>query len=266
MRRAARTVRRLFRMTGSSGIDSIAQDLGVPVVAVRARDDGGTIRVLGEFRPDIMCIAGYPWILPRTVYEVPRLGAINLHPSLLPRHRGRLPLFWIYYHDDRETGVTVHWVTENVDAGDIILQDGFPLPRGFSVEALGDRIARRGATALRHALDAIESGTDRRVPQEDTLATGAPMIEPGKMYADFAQWDVERVWHFLAGLVTRFQEPLFDDTGVAVSYNRVTGFRHVDHDRVPGSVQCLGSRIELFCRGGIVDLECTSSGRSRLGR
>lgn len=266
VRRTVTAVRKFFRQATPRGIEEIARDLGVPVLQARPGEHGAVVQVLRELSPDIMCIAGYPWILPRTVYGVPRLGAINLHPSLLPRHRGRLPLFWIYYHDDREAGVTVHSVTEEVDAGDVILQDHFPLPRGFSVEELGEMIAHRGAAVLLEALDAIADGVDSRVPQDDTLCSAAPMIKPGQAYTNFEEWDVERVWHFLSGLVTRFREPLADEKGTSVSYERVTGYRRVDHQCRPGSMRRLGSQIDLFCRGGIVDLELGSSDQGHVDR
>ena len=108
-----------------------------------------TLRVLlEEARPDLLCVASFPWLLAPALLAIPRLGAVNVHTALLPRHRGPLPLFWIYHADDRETGVTVHWMIEQADAGAIIRQSAFPLPRGLPVDELNRQNARAAGPLL----------------------------------------------------------------------------------------------------------------------
>ena len=102
----------------------------------RAGDDPEIAAHVRTARPDVICIAGYPWLLRGEIIASPPALTLNVHAALLPRHRGPLPLFWIYHQDDRETGVTVHAVTDRADAGDIFDQERFPLPRGFPVEQL----------------------------------------------------------------------------------------------------------------------------------
>ena len=207
-----------------------------------------------ETRADVICIAGYPWILPADLFRQPSLGAINLHGSLLPRHRGILPLFWIYYHDDRDTGVTVHRVTDRADAGAILGQDAYPLPRALPVDRLNSLNAERGGALVSATLDALERGGVEERPQDERLATAAPRIAPGVRMVDFAQWGAERVWHFLAGLYPRFCEPLADSAGQSVSYRGVRGFELVHHDRASGYVEKTSHGWSLFCRDGIVEL------------
>ena len=214
----------------------------------------GIPRRLRRLQPDIICIAGYPWILPPEVFAIPRLGAINLHTSLLPRHRGPMPMFWVYAHDDRETGVTVHWVAEGADTGDIILQERFPLPRGMNIVPLHESSADRGAALLTAALDAIEAGTATRTPQNDVLATSEPAVRPGVPIVDFVTWDVERVWHVLSGLHPLFREPLRGPDGAPVRYDGVLGFERSSHGERPGSVTRGPDHLALHCRGGMVRL------------
>jgi methionyl-tRNA formyltransferase len=204
--------------------------------------------------PDVICIAGFPWILPPGVYQAARLAAINVHPSLLPRHRGLLPLFWVYHADDRETGVTVHRVTERADAGGILEQEGFPLPRGCPVDRLNDRNGMAAGLALRRAVTALAEGVARERSQDERLVTTAPAVQPGTPMVDFAAWDVERVWHFLAGLFPRFIEPLSSDRG-PVRYGGVRGFRREVHSRAPGTVAVTRQGPELYCADGVVELD-----------
>jgi methionyl-tRNA formyltransferase len=197
---------------------------------------------------------GYPLIVPSTTLRIAPAGAVNVHGSLLPRHRGILPLFWIYYHDDRETGVTVHRATEQADAGDILGQRAFPLPRGYSVGELNRRNGRVGAELLRDVLGRIERGAADGVPQDERRATLAPGVPPGTPMVRFGEWDVERVWHFCAGLNPWFREPLRTAGGRAVRYSAVLGFERRPSGLPPGTVEQSDAGYILHCIGGLVRL------------
>lgn len=228
----------------------------VPNAAVLPVESGGDARLvetLRTLRPDLICMAGFPWLLPQTIYTLPSLGAINVHGSLLPRHRGAMPLFWIYYHDDRESGVTVHKVAEAADTGDILVQERFPVPRGFPVDCLNQDNTRAAATAIKQALRILESGQEVSCAQDETLVTAAPRIRQGERYADLENWGAERVWHFLAGLQARYREPLFEN-GHALTYKGVEGFGISPHAYRPGSVKVNRHSLVLYCRDGVVEL------------
>lgn len=208
---------------------------------------------LRRLRLDLVCVAHFPWRLPETVLGAARLGGVNVHASLLPRHRGPLPLFWVYYGDDRETGVTVHHMADRFDSGDIIVQRAFPLARGFPVDELNATNARVGGEVLPAAIRALARGDSSRRPQEDERATLAPRVRPGDRMVDFGAWDVERVWHFLAGLWPRFIEPLTDDGGRAASYKSVLGYERRPRQAPTGCVRQLDvERFALQCRDGVV--------------
>ena len=138
---------------GPGALEKLATRLGLPHMFAHSRGDPAIARRLRRQRPDVTCIAGYKWILPADIYTIPRLGAINLHTSLLPRQRGPMPLFWLYQQDDRAAGVTIHWVSEHADAGEVIRQEAFPLARGTSIVDLHSRCAELGARLLLAALD-----------------------------------------------------------------------------------------------------------------
>jgi methionyl-tRNA formyltransferase len=249
-----RTLRSLLRSLRGGARFSLARLSRAPMYHVRSGSDTVAVAAVSDARPDVICIAGYPWLLPPDLFRKPPLGAINLHGSLLPRHRGILPLFWIYYHDDRDTGVTVHRVTDRADAGAVLGQDAFPLPRGLPVDTLNSMNAQRGGALLAATLDALERGGVAERSQDERLATPAPRITAGARMVDFAQWGAERVWHFLAGLYPRFREPLADGAGRSVSYRGVRGFQLLRHDRAPGYVEKTSQGWTLFCRDGIVEL------------
>lgn len=206
---------------------------------------------LGSFDPaafgaEIVCIAGFPWLLPETALTGP---AINAHPSLLPRHRGPLPFFWIYHEDDRETGVTVHGVTREIDAGDVYARSAFALERGLPVEELAKRVRVVAARLLSESLEAIGSGTAETIPQDPAEITLAPRVPGRSRTIDWQAWPAERVWHFLHGLFPHYRED------VGVPYRGVGGFDGESHSRPPGSIERASNRIILYCRDGRVFLD-----------
>jgi methionyl-tRNA formyltransferase len=237
-----------------SPLERCARELRIPIIPVTGCNRAKVAERLRSLRPDLICIATFPRLIPPEITSLAPLGCINVHPSLLPRHRGPLPLFWTYHADDRLTGVTVHHASQTFDAGDIILQQSFPLPRAYPHVALNEDVARRGAALLRSAADALARGRAPRVAQDESAATYAPRVSVGASMVRFDAWDVERVWHFLAALSPRFREPLADSAGRAVLYQAVTGFER-GACRAPGSVEAVGAGWRLHCRGGVVLLD-----------
>jgi methionyl-tRNA formyltransferase len=241
-------------LRGRSPFERYARELRIPVIAATGCNGAKVAERLRSLRPDLICIATFPRLIPQEITRLAPLGTINVHPSLLPRHRGPLPLFWTYHADDRATGITVHHASQTFDAGDIILQESFPLPRAYPHATLNEDIARRGASLLRSAAAALARGRAPRVAQDESAATYAPRVRAGTPMVRFDAWDVERVWHFLAGLSPRFREPLTDSAGRAVLYRAVTGFER-GLCRTPGSIETVGAGWRLHCRGGVVLLD-----------
>ncbi|MGE3538131.1 MAG: methionyl-tRNA formyltransferase [Candidatus Tectimicrobiota bacterium] len=235
-------------------ISQLARHQHIPTFLARPGHDSALIGSLARLRPELGCLATFPWLLSPTIYTLPIYGTVNLHSSLLPRHRGPTPLFWLYYHNDRHTGVTVHEVNARADAGAILAQDSFPLPRGYSVTRLHSDTAHRGATLMLEVVEAFEKGSVKRFPQDESRATRAPRVPPGSRMVAFASWDVERVWHFLAGLFPQFYEPLTDQDGSLIRYSSVLGYRPQAHTQPPGSVLCTAHGWRLYCQGGWVHL------------
>jgi len=232
-----------------------ARHHSLPVIKAHNGNDSNVASQLKRLRPDLICIASFPWLLSEEMFSLPPLGAVNVHSSLLPRHRGPNPFFWTYYHDDQTTGVTAHVVTREADAGAILGQQSFALPRGLPLGKLHDETARRGAELLVDVADALERGNAPRTPQDPTTATKAPRVGRGTPMVDFANWPTERVWHFLGGLCPHFREPL-----AGAPYRAVVGFELCQHQRGPGSVEAVPGGWLLYCRDGYVKLSASEAG------
>jgi methionyl-tRNA formyltransferase len=149
----------------------LALEHGVPVFQPRRiRLEPELVR---DLQPDVAVVMAYGQILPKPVLDAPRLGCVNLHASLLPRHRGASPIQAAILAGDAETGITVMYMDEGLDTGDILLQEHIDLAPGETGGSLHERLAKLAPLALRRALQMLRDGVAPRVPQEASLATHA---------------------------------------------------------------------------------------------
>jgi methionyl-tRNA formyltransferase len=256
--RGARSALRAFsRRRALRGLVRAARRMGVPVLSARPGPDPALEAALRRLEPDLVCVATFPYLLTAVALAIPRRGALGLHPSLLPRHRGPAPLFWTYFGDDAEAGVTVFWLDEGEDKGDIVLQEAIPLARGRSGADLYTEVARCGAVLLARAVAGVEAGTAPRAPQDPSRATREPAPEAGTWRIDFESWGAERVWHFLRGV--RGRGPLLRDArGRPAAHGAVRGYRLEPPAGTPGEMERVAGGWRLRCRDGVVELERAS--------
>jgi methionyl-tRNA formyltransferase len=206
-----------------------------------------------HIRPDLICVATFPYILQRDVLQIASKGGINLHWSLLPKHRGSDPLFWAYFCDDRTTGVTVHWLSEKPDSGPILLQREVPIQRGRPMVELYHELAEIGGRLLAQAIELIDEDRAPRIPQDEAVATHDP--KRAGNYVDPSTWPAERVWHVLLGLTIGRASLLRDQRGRPVEHGVPHGYETRHHDRAPGTIERIDNRLRVFCIDGIVDVE-----------
>jgi len=178
----------------ASPIKRLALDYGVPVfqpVKMRAPD---AVAQVQSFAADLVVVMAYGQILPQGVIDAGRIACINLHASILPRHRGAAPIQSAILSGDTETGVTVMYVDAGLDTGDILLIHRLPIHRHDTGGTLHDRLAAATPAALAEALLLLESGTAPRVPQENALATYAKKLtrDDGAIHWGHASHEVSR--------------------------------------------------------------------------
>jgi methionyl-tRNA formyltransferase len=148
----------------------------MPILQPARIKDRQSIEEIRGLLPDVIVVMAYGQILPRTILEIPSLACLNLHASLLPRHRGAAPIQAAIAWGDSETGITVMYVDEGLDTGDILLQrkiDILPTDTGGS---LHDRLGQIAPEVLLEGLKLLVQGNAPRVPQDNALATYAPKL------------------------------------------------------------------------------------------
>ncbi len=130
-----------------------------------------------ELEPDLIVTAAYGRILTKAVLDVPRLGCINVHGSLLPKYRGAAPIQWALINGDTMTGVTTMFMDEGMDTGDILLQSMLDITTDMNYQKLYDELKELGAKTLLETLQAAEKGTLERLPQDHSKASYVPLMK-----------------------------------------------------------------------------------------
>ena len=158
-------------------VKELALKYGIRVLQPEDASDDFFLSFIKDQRPDLFVVVAYGQILKKELLSIPSLGAINLHPSLLPKYRGAAPIQWAIMNDDPVTGVSIIRMNERMDAGPILLQKEVPILPDETAGSLHDRLAEIGADVLLKAIDAIFKGSIKEIPQDDSKATYAPKID-----------------------------------------------------------------------------------------
>ena len=142
---------------------------------VKARDEE-FVTLLKELNPDLIVVVAFGQILPKSILDIPKLGCINVHVSLLPKYRGAAPINWVIINGEKKTGVTTMYMDEGLDTGDMILTSEFDLDNEITAGQLHDKMAILGAKTLKETIELIEKGIAPRIPQNHDEFTYAPIM------------------------------------------------------------------------------------------
>lgn len=180
-------------------VKKYAEEKGIPVFQPETLRDGAFEATLKELSPDVIVVAAYGKILPSYIINYPKYGCINAHGSLLPKYRGAAPIQRAIMDGERETGITVMYMNEGLDTGDMILWEKTSITESDNFETLHDRLAGIAGGALCKALTLIEAGEAKRVVQDSALATYASKIGNEDCIIDFSL-DRDRLLNTIRGL------------------------------------------------------------------
>lgn len=183
--RVLNTLNRLRPVTRPYSAEDVARRHGIPVYRPANINATDFVELLGaEIRPDLLVSVAASQIFRRRVLAVPPLGCINVHSAPLPRYQGMLPNFWAMLHGEPETAVTIHYMVEKLDAGDIILQKPVPILPDDTLKSLIVRSKQLGVEALLVAISQIEAGavSARPMSTEDATYFSFPTRVDGRRF------------------------------------------------------------------------------------
>ncbi len=180
-------------------VKKAAIKLNRPVIQPPTLRDDDVLQILREAQADFFIVVAFGQILTGTVLGMARQGCINVHASLLPRYRGPAPIHWAVINGDPESGVTTMMMDKGLDTGDILMQAKEPVVPTDTAGALHDRLAMLGSRLLCQTLDAFSEGTVRRIPQEHSLATYAPLLKKTDGLVDWRK-PAAKIESFIRGM------------------------------------------------------------------
>lgn len=177
---------------------AIEQNLEV-VQPVKVRNNPEFVEQLKDINPDVICVVAYGKIIPKEILDIPRLGCINVHGSLLPKYRGAAPIQWAVLNGDKETGITTMFMDVGMDTGDMINKEVVQIGDDETTGELWDRLSIIGANLLVKTLEDLENGTYKREKQGDDF-TVAPMIKKEMSKIDWKNQTSSEIKNLVRGL------------------------------------------------------------------
>lgn len=233
-----------------SPVKELALSRGTPVFQPATLRDGEALESLRLLRPELIAVVAYGRLLPPEILNLPPLGCVNIHGSLLPKYRGAAPVQHAVLNGEAETGVTSQYMVPRMDAGDIIMVKKTAVGPDETAGELYDRLGGLGAELLGETLHAIEAGSAGRVCQNELEATCAPPLHKDMSPIDWTG-SAQKIVNQVRGL-NPWPVATTDLDGVTVRVFRaaVSGRRSV---RVPGEIVSAGpDGIEIACSDGSV--------------
>jgi len=212
----------------NSSILDLARVRDIPVWKVRHLSNPETIKVLTVYQPDMICVACFSKRIPRDILDIPRLGCLNVHPSLLPANRGPEPLFWTFREGDQRTGVTIHLMDEGMDSGAIVAQEVIQIQDGISYSELEEQSAELGGKLLAQSVWDMYNGVAELATQDETKSSYHTFPSDNDFVVPVAEWNARHVYNFICG-VASWETPLHLLVGnktvhvkKAISYSQMT--------------------------------------------
>jgi methionyl-tRNA formyltransferase len=238
-----------------------AEARGLPVHQPEKVRNGRLRALLEPYAPDLLVVTAYGRILPKEVLDLPPLGALNGHASLLPRYRGAAPIQWAVARGETTTGVTVMQMDEGLDTGDIRLVRTLEIGEDETAAGLHDRLAALAGDALREAIELLSRDALPRTPQDHAQATLAPLLSKEDAELDWTRPARELVWRVRGftpwpGTVLRLAgRPL-----------KVHAARAVEGRGEPGTVVEADDVVRMATGDGLLELvEVQPEGKRRMG-
>ena len=165
----------------------------------KIRKDISFMEEIKNLEPDVICVVAYGKILPKEILDIPKLGCINVHGSLLPKYRGAAPIQWAVINGDKVTGVTTMYMDANMDTGDMILKEEVEIGENETTGELWNRLSKIGAKLLIETLEQIEKGIAPRIPQSGDFSM-APMLDKEMSKIDWTNKSAKEIKNLVRGL------------------------------------------------------------------
>ena len=184
----------------ASPVKEFALEKNIPIYQpLKIRNNIEFIEEIKRLNPDVICVVAYGKILPKELLEIPKLGCINVHGSLLPKYRGAAPIQWAVLNGDKTTGITTMYMDEGMDTGDMILKQEVEIGKDETTGELWNRLSKIGGELLIETLKQLEQGIAPRIKQGEEFST-APMLDKEMAKIDWENKTATEIKNLVRGL------------------------------------------------------------------
>lgn len=240
-------------------LKNIARNLNIPYCFTENISSKEVESFLKELGPDLICVSSLSQLIKRNIIDIPKYGVINFHPSYLPNYRGPNPWFWQYFNMEKEGGVTIHYIDDGEDTGNIIYQKKYPIKFGMKSEEMWDTAIPLGAELMLKSVDDIAEGKVKSHKQayvKDLVR--ARNVNPNEKIIDWENWNIERIYHLLRGTYTWLNS--IDGIGKfkkmsILSYEK----NKISADKSLGLRYVKDSKEFVYCREGTIYIKTNFS-------
>ena len=242
-------------------VKKLALDLGLPIMQPERVKDPLFLGQLRELGPELIVVAAFGQILPAPVLALPRLGCVNVHPSLLPKYRGAAPIQWAIIKGETRTGVSTYLMDQGMDTGAILLTREAEIGDAETAEELGKRLAEIGGELVKEAIKALKEGTVQAKPQDERGASYAPLLQKADGLIPW-QEEAGRIRNRIRGMVPwPVAYTMWAGKMIKIYRGRIG-----DGTGSPGEIISLDRGIEVACgKGSLLIEELQMEGGKRIG-
>ena len=249
----ARSTLPVLNSSLDSSIVQLAWQRKIPLWQVHRLSDPVTVSTLTAYQPDVISVACFSQRIPRAILEIAPLGCLNVHPSLLPANRGPLPLFWTFRLGCKQTGVTIHFMDEGMDSGDILAQQAIPVTDGMSYAQLELESARIGGNLLCRTIWKLYEGSAISLPQDENKSSYHGFPDDEDFVVPVAEWDAAHVYNFICG-VAEWSGPVTLNVGNEhITVQKAISYSRNNMCDIPSKNYCWrGEALWIRCKSGWV--------------
>lgn len=185
----------------SRNLKIFAKNKSIPYYLMDNGSDASLENWVKDLKPDLIIIYLMSQLLRKNIFDIPTYKTINLHPSYLPEYRGPNPWFWYYYHQKKEAGITLHFIDEREDTGDIIYQEKYDIPLGIkSPDMQNLAVGEIGVKMILKAIENVDNLPRKKQPKLTTLERARNIKNSEHLdIVDWNSWSIKRIWHLLRG-------------------------------------------------------------------
>lgn len=245
-----------------SAVKKYAQDQGLRILQPKNLKNPDFVEEVRALKADLQVVVAFR-MLPEVIWNMPLIGTINLHGSLLPKYRGAAPINWAVIRGEKETGVTTFFLQHEIDTGNLLMQRSLPIGPNETAGDVHDRMMEMGAEVVLDSVRLIETGDYELTPQDDSLVTKAPKIFHDTCQIDFCQ-SAESIHDFIRGLSPYPTAwTMLNDQKLKVYRTVIT---ELESKRAPGDLEILpDKRLCLNTETHLLEvLELQLQGRRRM--